>query len=96
MRHAERRARARGWTLAATSVAAWIGVALMPKCPVCVAVLLSGLGLGAAWGAALSPFARSGLWGIAVVALAGTVYMERRRLSARRDPRRENARACCG
>jgi hypothetical protein len=87
----------RRWFGAATSLAAWIGVALMPKCPLCVAVALSGLGVGAAWATALSPYARAGAWGIAAVALLSTLYLERRRFRAQHDTARGQTRVCsCG
>ena len=85
----------RRWFGAVTSLAAWIGVALMPKCPLCVAVALSGLGVGAAWATALSPYARAGAWGVAVLAVLGTIYVEGRRFRARGAGERRQRRACC-
>ena len=79
---------------AATSLAAWIGVALMPKCPLCVAVALSGLGVGAAWATGLSSYARPGAWGVAVAAVLWTLYVEGRRFRARRGNARQQARVC--
>jgi hypothetical protein len=90
----EARPGSRRWLGAATTLAAWIGVALMPKCPLCIAVVLSGLGVGAAWVPALSPYARSGLWGFAVMALFFTLYAERRRLRGLRAGDGGQARVC--
>jgi hypothetical protein len=93
----DRRSRSRRGFGAATSVAAWIGVALMPKCPLCVAVALSGLGVGAAWATGVSSYLRTGAWSVAVLALLSTLYVETRRFRARRDRAREETRFCsCG
>jgi hypothetical protein len=92
----DERKRGRRWFGPATSVLGWIGVLLMPKCPLCVAVALSGFGLGAAWATGLSPYVRPGAWGVAGVALVATLYFEWRRLRARREDHQQ-ARVCsCG
>ena len=72
---------------AAASVGAAILAVLVPKCLVCVAAYLAGLGLSAAASQAAAPFVRPPaltLAGAAFVALALALLRSRRR------------RACCG
>jgi hypothetical protein len=70
----------------ATSVAAGIGVALLPKCPLCVAALLMSLGMGATGAAILGPIARPGLLALACGALLAGIAYEWRRRRQRRAP----------
>jgi hypothetical protein len=93
----DQRVGTRRWFGAASSVAGWIGVALMPKCPLCVAVALSGLGVGATWATALSPYVRGAAWSVAGAALLFTLFMEGRRILRRRASPGRGIRepSCC-
>jgi hypothetical protein len=70
---------------AATSIGAFTLAALVPKCPLCVAAMLSAAGVGAAAAHSLAPFLRTGAFAIAFLAIVACVWIEWRR------PRR----ACC-
>ena len=74
---------------ASTSAFAFLGVALMPKCPVCVAAVLSTVGVGATFGAWFAPVARP--FGLAVAVLALVVFA---RSEWRRRRRRVATREC--
>jgi hypothetical protein len=65
-------------------------VALAPKCPLCVAAVLSSLGLGAAAASLLGPLVRPLAIAFALGAVAALVAGERRRLHARRS-----VHSCC-
>jgi len=80
----------------ATSLGTLVAVALLPKCPLCVAALLSGLGLGAAATGRLAPLARP--LGIALVAAAllAVAWVEWRRWLARRGGSAPSKGGCCG
>jgi hypothetical protein len=66
-----------------TSVVSLIAAVLLPKCPLCVAVWLSGLGLGAASAFDLAPLIRPALLMVAVSTLVGWAIFERRRMLRR-------------
>jgi hypothetical protein len=75
---------------ASTSAVGFIGVALMPKCPVCVAAALSAIGVGASIGAWLAPIARPLGIAVALIALAVFVRGEWQRR------RQRSVAAACG
>lgn len=68
-----------------TPVLSLIAAALLPKCPLCIAVWLSGLGIGAASAFDVAPFVRPALLVLAISSLAAWVIVARRRLQARAD-----------
>jgi hypothetical protein len=75
----------------AASVSTVILAVLTPKCPLCVAAVLSGLGLGAAGAGAVAPFVRPFaflLAGLALLSLARAEWRRRRAVTP--------ARTCCG
>jgi len=83
---------------AASSVCAGLGLVLLPKCPLCVAAYLIGLGVsaGAAHGAA--PFIRPIAWLLALAAssaLAAGLWRSRTRATPTNAPP-SAALACCG
>src|SRR4029077_10206069 len=68
-----------------TSLAAIVGTALVPKCPLCVAAALSALGIGATAARQMAPFVRTGGVVLAVIAGLTLLYLEwRRRVSMKR------------
>ena len=69
--------------LGATSLAAIVATALVPKCPLCVAAALSALGLGAAIAQQIAPFVRTLGFTMGAVALVTLIVLEWRR---RRGP----------
>jgi hypothetical protein len=73
-----------------TSVGSTALLALAPKCPLCVAAVLSSLGLGAAAASFFGPLLRPFSIAFALVAVTALVVGERRRLQARRA-----AHSCC-
>jgi hypothetical protein len=80
----------RRWLRVVTSVGSTALLALAPKCPLCVAAVLSSLGLGAAAASFLGPLVRPFSIAFVLVAVAALVAGERRRLHARRA-----AHSCC-
>jgi hypothetical protein len=76
----------------ATSVGTLVAVALLPKCPLCVAATLSALGVGAAAAGTLAPFVRPLGFALIVAAWAAVAWSERRRWLARRERSRGG---CC-
>jgi hypothetical protein len=62
--------------LGATSLAAIVGTALVPKCPLCVAAALSALGLGAAIAQRVAPFVRTLGFAIGAAALVTLMVLE--------------------
>jgi hypothetical protein len=82
-------------TSGATSIAAAIGVALLPKCPLCIAVMLSGAGFGLAGAAAVAPFVRPAL--VALAVLSAVIFARNfvRRLRARRARRGPSGACAC-
>jgi hypothetical protein len=65
--------------LGATSLAAIVGTALVPKCPLCVAAALSALGLGAAIAQRIAPFVRTLGFAIGAAAVVTLMVLEWRR-----------------
>jgi hypothetical protein len=80
----------------ATSLGTLIAVALLPKCPLCVAAMLSGLGLGAAAAGRFAPLVRPLGFALVVAALLAVAWVERRRWLGRRERREPARRGCCG
>jgi hypothetical protein len=75
-------ARASKPTLAISALAG-IGAGLLPKCPLCIAAMLSALGMGATGAALLSVLARPGLLVLAGGALVAVVAVQWRRRATR-------------
>ena len=88
-----RSARAAG---GATSLGTLLAVALLPKCPLCVAAMLSGLGLGAAATGRLAPLVRPLGLALVVAALLAVAWMEWRRWRGRRGRSAPSRGGCCG
>jgi hypothetical protein len=76
---------------AATSAGAILATLLLPKCPLCIAVLLSSTGLGIAAARFIAAAARPGLWVLAAVSVLVVIWVERGRIG-RRGRRDES---CC-
>lgn len=77
---------------ASTSVASWLLVALLPKCPLCVAAALSAVGVSASLGALLAPLLRPVAWALAAACAVWLVRAEWRR---RRDIRSRERTCPC-
>ncbi len=75
-----------------TSLASTVLLALVPKCPLCVAAVLSSLGLGAAAASFLGPLLRPFAILLVLVAIAALAMGERRRFRARRTA---HSNSCC-
>ncbi len=69
-----------GAARALASFTSLLAAALVPKCPLCVAALLSALGLGAGSASLLAPWLRPFVLGTGGVAILSLVWSERRRL----------------
>jgi hypothetical protein len=67
---------------------------MLPKCPLCIAALLSALGLGGAVTSVIAPLARP-LTLVVAVAGALAVVWTLRRPKRKRDPGIEPQRTCC-
>ena len=65
--------RVRRFGAGGTSLAAIVGTALVPKCPLCVAAALSALGMGAAAAHRMAPFVRTG--GVVLAVMAGLTLL---------------------
>ena len=88
----DRRRRLQGAGFGSALLAEGLLLALVPKCPLCVAAMLSFWGLGAGVAGALAPWLRPvALLSAALCALALAVVL-RRRAGA---PVETGARACC-
>lgn len=59
---------------AASSLAALLGLLLVPKCPLCVAAYLASLGLSAGLAAAAAPLIRPFAWALCAAALAAVAW----------------------
>jgi len=75
---------------ASASIGALVAAALLPKCPLCVAAVLSALGIGASVSASVAPALRP--LGIAVAVLALVLFA--RGEWRRRRQQHACARAC--
>jgi hypothetical protein len=64
---------------ALASIGAATGAALVPKCPLCVAAILSAAGFGTAGAHHLAPFIRGAALALAVLLPIAIVLGERRR-----------------
>ncbi len=69
--------------------------ALVPKCPLCVAAMLSALGMGSAAAFAIAPAVRPVVFTLAALAVALLARLEWRRLRKARKPTL-NPATCCG
>lgn len=78
------------WLRIATPLGSTALLALVPKCPLCVAAVLSSLGLGAAAASFVGPLLRPFAIAFALVAVVALAAGERRRIRARRV-----AHSCC-
>lgn len=76
-----------------TSAAAIIAAALVPKCPLCVAAMLSALGVGSACATFLGGVARPFVFALAALAVVLVGFAELRRFVARR--RAHASAGCC-
>lgn len=67
---------------ALTTATTALGVVLVPKCPLCVAAYLAGIGASAGTAAALAPWARPAAWLLLALSLGGWLFewSRRRRL----------------
>jgi len=74
---------------AATSIGGLIALAVLPKCPLCVAAYLTALGLSASIAALLAPFLRLGALLVVVLALLAGLF------ALWRTRERQAAPACC-
>lgn len=78
-----------------SSAFAFLALVLAPKCPLCIAALLSGLGLGAGVAGSIAPLLRPlafALGGLALVWLARVEWRARR---ARERGESARISACC-
>jgi hypothetical protein len=80
----------RRWPSVVSSLGSTVLLALVPKCPLCVAAVLSSLGLGAAAASFLGPLLRPFAILLVLVAVVALAAGERRRVHARRA-----AHSCC-
>jgi len=67
-----------------TSAAAIVAAALVPKCPLCVAAMLSALGMGSACAALLGGVARPFVFALAALAVVLVGFVELRRFASSR------------
>ena len=68
----------------ASSLGTLLAAAFVPKCPLCVAAMLSAIGVGTGAASTIAPVVRPLMFGLALAALALLVRSEWRRLRARR------------
>jgi len=95
MRTVERRSIGRASSTSA-SLGTVLLVALMPKCPLCVAAALTAIGLGTSLASGLSPFVRPLVFALLAVTAAFAAYawypsVRRHRVKDVSPPRR----SCC-
>lgn len=80
----------------ATTLGSLVLTALLPKCPLCVAAVLSALGVGAAASTAVAPFVRPLAYALMLLAVANLAWTVQR-IYARRKLGAERRRPpCCG
>ena len=79
----------------AASLGTIVAAALVPKCPLCVAAMLSALGVGSAAAGAIAPAVRPVVFTLAALAVALLARLEWRRLRRARRPAMTVA-TCCG
>jgi hypothetical protein len=83
---------------AARAAAATLGVALLPKCPLCIAAYLTSFGLGSAAAAVAAPLLRPFAWllaGASFLALAGSAWRKLRVPRAAPEAQVQSAGGCC-
>jgi hypothetical protein len=83
MRSRERVGAAKGLPRA-SSLGTLLAAAFVPKCPLCVAAMLSALGVGTASASVLAPVVRPAVFTLAAAALVVLAWTEWRRLRAKR------------
>jgi hypothetical protein len=66
------------------AAATTLGVVLLPKCPLCIAAYLAGIGASAGTAALLAPWARPAAWSLLAVSLGSWLFgwLRRRKLRA--------------
>ena len=79
----------------AASLGTIVVAALVPKCPLCVAAMLSALGVGSAAAGAIAPAVRPFVFTLAALAVVLLARLEWRRLRGARKPKLTIA-PCCG
>ena len=99
-RNVARRSRASRGTLArfggvVSGLGGALCVALLPKCPLCVAALLTAAGLGAGGAYFLAPLLRPAALGLSALAFLWLAWKARRAVGRRVRGRLEPKSACC-
>jgi hypothetical protein len=83
---------------AVSSVGAVLALALLPKCPLCVAAYLVGLGVSVSAAQSAAPFVRPAAWALAIVAslaLAAGIWRSRKRPTPSRAEASDQQRGTC-